>query len=202
MWYSYYLKIFHTRTFLKHRNVRLRCFSAFWDKKTSTEKRHTPLLIHELFPYLNFSEGQKRSPTKFFSTVRLNDFHGKPRISSIMHKLFGCPKLFESMEGSPQVFWYCETKTIDRIVIPVLSKKFWNKNNFEAQTGSPAMILGDVRQKNSTKLLYPYYPKCFDTRTFLKHRRVRPRCFLAIWGKRTSTEKRHTPLLIHKLFPY
>ena len=80
--------------------------------------------------------------------MRLNVFHGKPRNSSIMHNLFGCPKLFESMEGSPQVFWHCETKTIDRILIPLLSKKFWNKNNSEAQTGSLAMILDDVRQKN------------------------------------------------------
>ena len=177
-------------------------FRHFGTKKTSTEKRHTPLPIHELFPYLNFSERQKRSPTKFFGTVRLNDFHGKPRISSIMHKLFGCPKLFESMEGSPQVFWYCETKTIDRIVIPLLSKKFWNKIKSETQTCSPTVFFGDVRQKKSKKLWYSYYLKIFHTRTFLEHRSVRLRCFSAFWDKKTSTEKRHTPLLIHELSPY
>ena len=74
-----------------------------------------------------------------------------------MHKMFGCPIFVESMEGSPQVFWHCETKTIDRIVIPLLSKKILNKINSETQTGSPAMILGDVRQKNVDKIVIPLF---------------------------------------------
>ena len=65
-----------------------------------------------------------------------------------MQKILGCPNFFESLEESPQIFRHCETKTNDRIVIPLLSEKFWNKNISEEQTRSPAMILGDVRQKN------------------------------------------------------
>ena len=79
--------------------------------------------------------------------------------------------------------------------MPLLSKQFWTQNNSETQTGSPTMICGDVRQKSSTKLWYPYYRKSFDTRRFLKDRKVRPRCFSAIWDKKISTEKRDTPFL-------
>ena len=57
----------------------------------------------------------------------------------------------------------------------------------ETQTGSLAMILGDVRQKKLTESSYPYYPKNFEQRIFLKHRSVRPRWFLEIWDKKNST---------------
>ena len=43
---------------------------------------------------------------------------------------------------------------------------------------------GTVRQKQSRESWYPYYPKNFDTRIFLKHRTVRPRWFLAMWEKK------------------
>ena len=62
-------------------------------------------------------------------------------------KFFRYQKVSE-LQGSPyDIFWYCEIKTINKIVIPVLSKKFWNQINSETQTGSPTMIFGDVRQK-------------------------------------------------------
>ena len=51
-------------------------FSALWDKKNSTEKRDTALLMHKRFRYLKLSDAPKCSPSKFFSTVRqkiLND---------------------------------------------------------------------------------------------------------------------------------
>ena len=45
--------------------------------------------------------------------------------------------------------------------MPLLSKKFWNKNNSETQTGSAAMILGDVRQKKFDKIMIPLLSKNF-----------------------------------------
>ena len=112
-----------------------------------------------------------------------------------------CPKAFRyhkisETQGSPyEIFRYCETKRVDRIVIPILSKKFGNQNNSEKQTCSPTVIFGDVRQNKSTQLWYSYSLKSFDTRTFLKHRSVRPRCFSAFWDKKTSTAKRDNPFL-------
>ena len=144
----------------------------------------TPPTYSKTFSVLELFWKTKAFPHEVFRYCETKSSSWKIVKVPYFHEIFGCPKLFESMEGSPQVFWYCKTKTIDRIVIPLLSKKFWNKNNSEAQTGSPAMILGDVRQKNSTKLLYPYYPKCFDTRIILKHRRVRSQWFLAMWDKK------------------
>ena len=45
-------------------------------------------------------------------------------------------------------------------------------------------IFGTVRQKQSTKSWYPYYPTNSETRSFLKHRRVHSRWFLAMWDKK------------------
>ena len=172
-----------------------------------------------------------------FGTVRLKVFHGKSLNSYFVHSFFGCPNFFESLEVSPQIFWhcetktidrivlpyypkvsryqkisktqgspyeifrYCETKTIDRIVIPLLSETFWYQNIPETQTGwVPLRIFLAMWDKKKTKLWYPYYLKTFDIRTFLKHMRVRPRCFSAIWDQKISTEKRDTPLLSKNLF--
>ena len=230
-WYPYHPKNYKTRINLKHRRVRPRCFLCNLGKKTPTEKLHTPLLNHKLFPYYNFSERQKRSPTKFFGTVRLKVLHGKSWNSPIIHEIFGCPNFFESLEDSPQIFRhceektidrivipyypkafryhkisetqgspyeifrYCDTKRVDRIVIPILSKKFGNQKNSEKQTCSPTVIFGDVRQNKSTELWYSYYLKSFDTRTFLKHRSVRPRCFSAFWDKKLRRQNVTTPFL-------
>ena len=155
--------------------------------------------MHKVVVWPRFYESLKGSPQK-------NRHRETKKFKKVVIDCY--PKFFRyqnvsELQGSPyEVFWYCEIKTINKIVIPVLSKKFWNQNNSETQAGSPTMIFGDVRQKKIKKLWYPYYLKTFDTKTFLKHRRVRPRCFSAIWDKNTSTEKRDTPLFIHKLFPY
>ena len=163
--------------------------------------------------------------------MRLKVLHGKSLNSSCFHSFFGFPNFFESLEGSPQIFWHCETKTVDRIVIPyypkafryqnisetkgspdeifrycetkrinrigipLLSKTFWYQNISETQNGSPMIFFGDVRQKNRQSCDTPVIQKNFDVRTILKNRRVRPRCFPAIWGKKTSTEKSDTPFL-------
>ena len=156
LWYSYYLKSFDNRTFLKHKKVRRRCFSANWYKKTSTEKCDTPFL-----------------PINFFST-----------------RTFLKDKSVPSRNFS--VLWDKEDQ--QNRDTPII-KTFRYQNISETKAGSPTVIFGDVRQKNSTKLWHPFYLKSPDTRTFLKHRRVRRRCFSAIRYKKTSTEKIDTPFL-------
>ena len=80
-------------------------------------------------------------------------------------------------------------------MILLLSKTIWYQNTSETQNGSPTMIFGDVRQNNSTKLWYPYYLKIFGTRTFLKHRRARPRCFRRLGTKKLQRKNVTSPLL-------
>ena len=165
----------------------------------STESRWTPILCIKLLNDHVFMK-HWRVRHKNFGTVSRMKF--KKVVIDCYPKFFRYWNVSE-LQGSPyESFWYCEIKTINKIVIPVLSKKFWNQNNSETQAGSPTMTFGDVRQKKIKKLWYPYYLKTFDTRTFLKHRRVRRQCFSASWDKKSSTEKRDTPLFDHKLFPY
>ena len=148
--------------------------------------------MHKVVVWLRFYESLKGSPQK----IRHRETKKFKKVVIDCYPKFFRYQNVSELQGSPyEVFWYCEIKTINKIVIPVLSKKFWNQNNSETQTGSPTMICGDVRQKSSTKLWYPFYRKTFDTRIFLKDRMVRPRCFSAIWDKKISTEKRDTPFL-------
>ena len=89
--------------------------------------------------------------------MRLNIRHNRdtPIIQNIL-----IPEYFWNTDGfAHDDFWHCETKTNDRIVIPLLSINFWNENNSETQTGSPAMIFGDVRQKKSKNCDTPIIEK-------------------------------------------
>ena len=67
----------------------------------------------------------------FFGTVRLKLFHGKSWNSTKMSKIFECPKLFESLNGSPQKIgtvrqrsstksWYILSKDFS------IPEHFWN----------------------------------------------------------------------------
>ena len=276
-WHPYYTKKFDTRTFLKHRRVRPRCFSAIWDKKFATERRDSPFstinffhtrsflkhkmvplkkfsvmrnrnfstqnrdisllwinffntrqkwktkgftdesfstvrhkksaencaspplwliivisasckktfvtrnfviqrrvlyevfqemrqkvnrrtivtlfstLLHKSFRYPRSFETTKSSPTIFFGLVRLKFFDRKSWNSPIMHKNFGWPSFFQPLKATPQKLRHRETKTIDRLVTPLSSQKFWYHNISATHKVSPIMISGDVRQRNSTK---------------------------------------------------
>ena len=160
LWFPYYVKTFDTRTFLKRRRVRPRCFSAIWEKKTSTGRSDTPLLIHELFPYWNFSERQKRSPTKFFGTVRLKVLHGKSWNSPIMHEILGCHNFFESLEAAPQIFRHCEKKTIDKIVIPYYPKAS-RYHKISETHGSPYENFRYCETKRIDRIVIPILSKKF-----------------------------------------
>ena len=173
-------------------------FRRFWTNKSRRKMWHAFFSII-FFPYWKVSQTQKRSPMKFFGTLRLKFIHGKSLNSSFVHKIFGCPNFYETLEFSPQVFWHCETKTINRNVITLLSKTFCYQNSSETQKGSPTMIFGDVRQKKirqscDTRIVQ----NTFDAKTFLKHRRVRPRWFLAMWDKKIR-QNSVTPI-IQKVF--
>ena len=113
--------------------------------------------MHKVVGWPSFYESLKGSPTK--NSAPWDKKVQKSR-DSLLSKIFSIPKLSELQGSSYETFWYCETKTINKIVIPVLSKKFWNQNNSETQAGWPTMICGVVRQKKD-KIVIPLLSKIF-----------------------------------------
>ena len=139
---------------------------------------------------------------KFFGSLRLKFIHGKSLNSSFVHKIFGCPNFFESLEGSPQVFWHCETKTIDRIVITLLSKTFWYQNSSETQNGSPTMIFGDVRQKKLDKIVIPLLSRrLLMPEHFWNTERFAHDVFRRFWTNKSRRKMWH-PFFSIIFFPY
>ena len=153
--------------------------------------------MHKVFGWPSFYESLKGSPQK----IRQRETKKFKKVVIVCYPKFFRYQRFLNYKGPPTKFvWYCETKTINKIVIPVLSQKilkpefFWNTGGFAHDD------FWRCETKKRTKLWYPFYLKTFDTRTFLKHRGVHPRCFSAIWDQKTSTEKRDTPFLSKNLF--
>ena len=196
-------KIFHYRKLCQTEKGTLRSIQENETKNFPTENRNTPppqLCIK--FSNLRNSLKHVGTPTIFFGLVGLKFFNGKSWNSPIMHKVYGCPNSSKSLKSFQQKFRLCETKTIKRIMIPLLSKKFRYQKISETQ-GSPYEISRYCETKKIDKIVIPLLSKhFFDSRTFLKHRRVRPWCFVVIWDKQFPTEKRDTPLLTHIFFPY
>ena len=64
------------------------------------------------------------------------------------------------------------------------------------------MILGDVRQKNLTKLRYSYLSKDFWYQNNFETQEGARTMFFGNLGQKNFDGKRDTPLFIHKLFPY
>ena len=119
---------------------------------------------------------------------------------SLLSKIFSIPEISELQGSSYEiclVLWdkndqqNRDTRIIQKILKPEF---FWNTGGFAHDD------FWRCETKKRTKLWYPFYLKTFDTRTFLKHRGVHPRCFSAIWDQKTSTEKRDTPFLSKNLF--
>ena len=72
------IKLFDTRSFLKHRRVPLRNDSVLPDKTILTKiVIPAPSFIPIIFRYQKFSEKQKGSSTNFFGTLRQKIFNGK-----------------------------------------------------------------------------------------------------------------------------
>ena len=72
------IKNFNTRNFLKDSRVHLRTDSVLWDKTILTDNREThSSLIPNTFRYPKPFETQKGSSTKWFGTVRQNNFDGE-----------------------------------------------------------------------------------------------------------------------------
>ena len=158
-------------------------------------KTWLPLLIHILFRARKFVKHKiVPPPLDVFRYCETKRFPRKiAKHPYFAQNFFGCPKFFESLEASPQIFWHCETETNDRIVILLLSKKFWNKNNSETQTGSPAMILGDVRQKKIDKIAKLLLSKDFWYQNISETQEGAPTMFFGNLGQKNFDGKTWHP---------
>ena len=164
---------------------------VFWrcEAKVFRRKKVTPhFLCIFFFPYYNISETQKSSPTKFFGTARLKIFAGKSSNSPIMHKNFGCRKLTNTLRGSPQNIRHCETKTIDRIVITLLSKKIDTRIFLKHRMVHPRSLLAMWDKKNSKKVWYPYYPKIICYQNIFETQKGSPTTFFGDVKQKNSAK--------------
>ena len=133
--------------------------------------------------------------------MRLKFFHWKSLNSSFVHSFFGCPNFFESLEGSPQNFRHCETKTIDRIVLPYYPKAFRYKKISETQR-YPYEVFRYCETKRIDRIVKPLLSETFwyqnipETQTGW----VRLRLFLAMWDKK-NRQSCDTPIIEKLLIP-
>ena len=112
------------------------------------------------------------------------------------------PEYFWNTEGfAHDDFRYCETKKTTKSWYPYYPKNF-DTRTFPKHRGPLRnfSVLWDKKDRQNRDT--PTTLKIFVTRNFLKHRRVRPRCFSVTWDKKFPTEKCDNRLLIYKFFPY
>ena len=158
-----------------------------------------PPLIHKLFRSWKSSETQHtRVPLRNSSVLRDKNFSIENRDLPLLGIKFFDTRNF--LKGS-------STKCFDTVrqnkfdgtswYPPTLIPNIFRYQNFsETQKGSSSKYFDTVRQNNfDGKSWYPpplLSPKFFDTRNFLKHRRVPLRSFSALWDKNFPTENRDT----------
>ena len=165
---------FESRVFLKQRRVAIRTFSGLCDTDFDKKLWYTPLFSYP--------------------------------------KTFSKPEVFWNTEGFPyETFRFCErknlTKNCDTRPSSFILKTFRYPKFSETKEGSPTKLFGTVSQKlgknnviNTPLLLSK---NIFDTRSFLKLRRVPLRIFLVLWDK--NFEKNwdtRACSFIHKIFRY
>ena len=129
--------------FLNHWRV-LHKFFGTVRKKESTESWY--LIIQKLFDTMGFQK-HKDPPTKFFGTVRQKG--STESWYPYYPKHFDTRIILKHRRVRSRWFLAMWDKKIDKIVMTLLSKIFWNQNNSETQKDSPTTHFGDLGQKNS-----------------------------------------------------
>ena len=131
------------------------------------------------------------------------------RPSSFIHKTFRYAKFSETQTCSP-------TKNLDfvghkiistiKLFPPLMRKIFRNPTFSETHKGSPTILSFTVREKLWQKIVI-HTPlllsiETFDTRSFLKQKRVPLRKVWTLWDKKLIAEKSDIPFLCVNFFPY
>ena len=118
------------------------------------------------FSIPEFFSNTEGFPQDFFRYCEKKRFDKKSWPTPLMHKIFGYLKLVKTwgVPVSYEIFRHCEMKIFPRriVILPF-------------SLPSPLLSI-----------------KLFDTRIFLKHRRVPLRSFSVLWDKKFPTENRET----------
>ena len=191
------VKIFDTGSFLKHRRVPLRMFSAEWGKKFSMDESDISFLCKN-FSIPEAFWNTEGFTTKIFGTVGQKVFDGKSRypppppplisyLSSI--NLFPCMKNSETQKGPLRFFGPVRQKIFDRTKMPISAKRrnsryqSFLKHRMVQPRNSPA---GQKKSTENNDILFLCI-KFSVTRSFLKHWRVPQELF---WHCETKNNQR------------
>ena len=184
-----------TRTFLKPRRVPFQTFSVLWERKLPTEKCDMPLLSIKFFDNGNVLK-HRRAPLRKILVLLGKKFSTKsldipslfpPPVSSLT---FSDTEIFLKHRSVPlsnvSLQW---DKNIDgESWYPPLYKNFYDSIFFETQNGSPRcfLVLWDHNFSIENRDIPLLGIKFFDTRNFLKHRKVHLRNDSVLWDQKND----------------
>ena len=171
----------------------------------------------KFFRHPYFSETMKSSPTNFlalwdkiFSTQNRDNLPPLPL--SLMHNFFPIKNFLKNRRDHLRSFSFLWSKFVstENCDIPFLMHKNLQYPKFsETLSGCPTVFFGTVRREkvSTQESVFSFFcTKFFDTRTFPKTWKVRPRNLLALWDKTFPTERRKIiilfPLLPLISYPY
>ena len=153
--------------------------------------------MHKIFRYPKIFWNIEEMPTKFFGTVRHENFGWK---LWYIRECFFDTRNFLKHRMVPwwsffgHVRWkYFHYKTVK--LPPPLLENFRYQNSFETQKCSSTIFIGTVRKKISTEFSdIPFlWIKFCNTRDFLKHQSVAQRNFSVLWDKKLWAKSRDNP---------
>ena len=149
------------------------------------------------------SETLKGFFTKFFGTVRQQIFDGNLWYPLVCIN-FSIPQIFWDIEGMPTKFFGTVRQKIfdGKLWYSLLCIKFFDTSNFLKHWRDAHEIFRHCETKNFRLkiVIPPIMHKIFRYLKFSETLKGCPRNFSALWDKKFSTEKRDTPLFIHKTF--
>ena len=189
------MKFFESRTFLIHRSVPQRKFSALWDKKVSIECRDSPFFCINLFHiwHLKLSETLDGSSRSFPLLWDKKNW----RKTVICKKVSEIRNILNLRSRSQDFFAYCETKNFEwRTWFSVLMhRKIRYPNISGSLKGLRTKFFMTVRPRLSkenrdTPLLSI---KVFDFPKILKQRRIPYWALLAVYVKKIQRRKVISP---------
>ena len=198
-------KSFHFQSFSgKQKGSFTKLFvSVLWDKNFRQNRDAPPLVCMKIFELKNFLKQKKFLQwnilamwDKIFSRAN----RGNSPLPSI--DFSSLPKSLWNTEWFPvedfSVLWDRKTSKKPWIFTSPLLETFWHQKSFEKQKCSATIFIGTVGQKFSIEICdIPFLClQFFDTRNFLKHRRVPRQNFSALWDESFSSKTRDT--LLHK----